>query len=428
MNGINPLVMMLFRATDKRVRPITSEDSAWTDLEADVDSTHCQLVRYTAPTSVVRDRLDLLGFTFKAARTAFDIAVHRRAAEHAALIQTLAPESHTDVDDEEGRVLEALTADRWMSGLREIRDRGLTPVYSSDQTIASLPPLLRYMLSRHWDGWYGFPGDECRHVLRLAVEACPGEELIYDLTDLVLGGYYETSDDVVADADYLLTENVAETRRIVVLTEGATDKWILERSLALLLPHLADYFTFMDFDGARVAGGAGALAAMVKAFAGAGIMNRVIAIFDNDTAARVALRPLENILTPANIAILQYPPIPSAARYPTVGPSGLVEMDVNGLAGSIELYLGSDVLSDGATRMPVQWKGFEPSVQQYQGEVVDKREVLGRFSTKLAACEERPELIANYDWEGLRAILSLLCSAFHRVDEEELIAAARAGD
>ena len=60
--------------------------------------------------------------------------------------------------------------------------------------------------------------------------------------------------------------------------------------MQLLYPHLADYFTFMDFEGARVGGGAGNLANIVKAFAGAGIVNKIIAIFDNDTAGEAAIQ------------------------------------------------------------------------------------------------------------------------------------------
>lgn len=427
--GINPLVMMLFRKSDKQVRPITPEDPEWESLELDDEADDpFQIVRYAAPAAVIRDRLDLLGFTLQASQQAFDAAARHHATAHAATMQRIASSLPGESHDEEREVLGALTASVWMEGLREIRDRGLKPTYRSDAELVALSPLLRHMLGANSDGWYGFPSGECRHVLRLAVEVCPTDDLIYDLTDLVIGGYYDSSDDVVADADDLLTKDVLETRRIIVLTEGATDKWILENSLALLRPHLADFFTFMDFEGARVAGGAGALAAMVKAFVGAGILNRVVALFDNDTAARVALRSLEAIAIPRNIAVLQYPRLDSAASYPTIGPTGLVNMDVNGFAGGIELYLGDDVLSDGGVRAPVQWKGFDESVRQYQGELIAKRQVLDRFRSRLAACEAEPARVAEYDWDDLLAILDVLCTAFHRIDEEDLVAAARAGE
>src|SRR6185312_3545790 len=97
-------------------------------------------------------------------------------------------------------------------------------------------------------------------------------------------------------------------------------------------PHLADYFTFMDFEGARVAGGSGALAHTVKAFVGAGILNRVVAIFDNDTGAAEAHATLASIRLPDNLVVTQYPELALLQSYPTLGPTGIVRANVNGLA------------------------------------------------------------------------------------------------
>lgn len=171
----------------------------------------------------------------------------------------------------------------------------------------------------HDERWHGFPSYEIRHAIRLALEVCQEDEVVYDITDLVLQQRFTSTDDMVAHADWLMTEDVARTRRVVILTEGTTDKWMIERSLELLFPHLADYYRFMDFEGARVGGGAGALAGMVKAFVGAGIANRVVALFDNDTAGAAAIRSLAQVKIPSNIKVLQYPWLPLACQYPTLG-------------------------------------------------------------------------------------------------------------
>jgi hypothetical protein len=102
----------------------------------------------------------------------------------------------------------------------------------------------------------------------------------------------------------------------------------------------------MDFDGAGVEGGAPALTKVVKAFAGAGILNKVIAIFDNDTAGEVSFRVLAKLLIPTNIGVMKLPHLESLRAYPTIGPTGKAILDVNGIAGSLELYLGQDVLMD----------------------------------------------------------------------------------
>jgi hypothetical protein len=125
----------------------------------------------------------------------------------------------------------------------------------------------------------------------------------------------------------------------------------------VLAPHLVDYFAFFDFEGSNAEGGAGALVRMIRAFAGAGIRNRTIAVFDNDTAARAALSSLRNARLPKNLRILRLPPVPLGKRYPTVGPSGRVAANINGRAGSIELYFGEDVLrrGDGTRRCSPRW-------------------------------------------------------------------------
>jgi len=89
-------------------------------------------------------------------------------------------------------------------------------------------------------------------------------------------------------------------------------------------------------------------------------------------------------------------------------------MDVNGLAGSIELYFGKDILMrpDG-TFTPIQWRGFDQAVGQYQGEIMDKADLQARFQAKIVRCLENPELVTDLDWSGMNAVLESLRSAFH---------------
>ena len=93
-------------------------------------------------------------------------------------------------------------------------------------------------------------------------------------------------------------------------------------------------------------------------------------------------------------------------------------MNVNGLAGSIELYLGQDVLRDTKELlMPVQWKGYDQRMSAYQGEILDKQNIQAAFRAKLKDCEENPSRVMSYDWNGILAILDTMRSAFNHVDE-----------
>ena len=145
--------------------------------------------------------------------------------------------------------------------------------------------------------------------------------------------------------------------------------------------------------------------ASIRAFVGARLSSRVIALFDNDTAGAEALGTLNELSLPANIKVMALPSSSIAASYPTAGPQGLTTMDVNGLAASIELFLGVEALSsDGGDLFPVRWTGWRPKVQRYQGAVESKEriqsaffELLDRAPNAHAARDRFPDLARVID-------------------------------
>lgn len=421
-NEIDPLIMTIFRESDKRIAETTPAQLGLERFDVDEleENESITLVQYACPAPIARDRLELMGFTHEVAEVGFYQGLKAEIALYEEWVQD---PQHGDIFKGKLQVLRELNLHNWLSNLEEIRQRDLKPTYLSNRACEEYHPLLRYMLCERGHEWYGFPGDDCRHFIRLLLDICAEtDELVYDLTDLVLGGWIEEAGDLVKYAEELISADFAVSRRIIVLTEGITDKWVLERSLRLLYPHLSDYFRFMDFEGVKVGGGAGELANMIKAFAGAGIINRIVALFDNDTAAEAAIQSLSTITLPDNIVVLKYPDIELANSYPTLGPTGVVSMNVNGLAGSIELYLGDDVLryADG-NLTPIQWRGYDTGLRQYQGEILNKIELQNKFKQKLEACEADPAQVVEYDWTGVRAILDVVRSAFHKKDAEDII-------
>ena len=107
----------------------------------------------------------------------------------------------------------------------------------------------------------------------------------------------------------------ASGSKVIILTEGKSDGWIIAGAMKLLYPHLLGYFTFMDFELARVGGGAPQLANIVKSFAGAGIVNKVIALFDNDTIGKEAVQNLQQLKLPGNLRVLNLPDLPTLRKY-----------------------------------------------------------------------------------------------------------------
>ena len=430
---IDPGLIWIFRPSDKRTERIDRRhrrqlaryvEEDWID-EYD-ESNPFTIVEYSCTAAAARDRLDLKGFTYEVAESNFKRALEAdvQRCERNLRDTRLSQSSH--IYEEDLQVLRSLTIGSWQDALARIREEHVTR-----ETLDRLPsndsqlPLLRHML-QGWSEFYGFPGDDHRHVVRTALEtASPQEHVTYDLTDLVTGGWVDEADDLVAEAEGLMDEGFLLSQRVIVLTEGDVDRRILERSLRLLYPHLSEYFHFFDFSGRRVGGGVGELAKLVRAFAAADVRHRILALFDNDTAAKAALSNLDTDSLPNNIAVRHYPSLPLAMDYPTLGPSGKARMDVNELAGSIELYLGQDVLRDDeGVFSPVQWTGYDQKNRAYQGEILDKQNVLDRFEAKLARCKTRPDQISHYDWEGIEAIIDTMRRAFHRTDAQAILSGA----
>jgi hypothetical protein len=89
------------------------------------------------------------------------------------------------------------------------------------------------------DDMYGFPCCDCRAFLRAAVEIADTEaELVYDLTDLVNGGYINASDQLCTSAKQGIAAEFSVNHKIIVLTEGHSDTWVLDNSLQLIYAHL----------------------------------------------------------------------------------------------------------------------------------------------------------------------------------------------
>lgn len=420
-NDIDPTLMTLFRESDRVVSRgppdlFPRERMTGDPLELE-DAEPVDHVRYRCVVRHAIDRLDLAGFTREVASRGFARGLEARLRDLARWSR-----DYADLVGAEVAVLRGLTLDDWIDGIREISARGLRPSFRDDENCVSLPPLLNYMLCQHGHDAYGFPGYEYRHFLRLVLEGFDSEaEVAYDLTDLVLGGWVESTDELVAAAESTLSRDFISSQRVIVLTEGATDSRVLSAALRVVYPHLAEYFHFLDFEQSNLGGGAGALANTVKAFAGAGILNRTVALFDNDAAAHDAMRTLRGVSLPTGIRVATYPDIDFLTDYPTIGPTGPARMNVNGLAGSLELYMGSSALADSdGEPIPVQWKGYVAAVARYQGEITDKRLPLERFEDFMLRLSRGQARADEWDWRHLREILDVLRRAFHDVDSKAI--------
>ena len=380
-----------------------------------------RMIYYAAELDVVQDRLEILGYDLDTAEHAFcswakrDLeAAFESIREWESKGGRIAPLIIDDCRNDIA-VLEELTPATWIETLRLIRTRGVKKDYFGRYERHDEPGLLGHMLNQDW---HGVPGDDILVALRMGIEACPAKMMIYDLSDLVWGNDLEYTADYVLYGHNIPVEEYRKGAKTVVLTEGKSDAWILNESLRVLFPHLVSYFSILDFGAAKYGGGVGNLANVVKALSGADLANNLVAVFDNDTASSVACKTLIGDLLPSNVAIVRLPDMELLESYPTLGPDGEVNCNINGVAASIELYLGEDILQiDDGRLMPVQWTGFDRGLRQYQGEILDKDLLHERFRKKVA----RAQVGAGSEWDSLRRVWQVIFRAFRRKRRRAII-------
>lgn len=413
-SAVVPEAMTIFRETDRRVftRRVSERNALVWGVPTDSDDAETETaVEYSCETGNVIDRLNVMGFTLGHVRKEFESG---RQDELAKFESWAEEDRDRNWFADEWNLVKDLTFDSYVNGFLTVITKRLRPRPFDDHEKPDLDPVVKYILGENDEYLFGFFGGDIRLLLRVACDLVPRESrVVQDITELVHAGYYGESEPVCEIVTQALVADHPENSPRIVLTEGSTDTTILKESLALLYPHLAGYYSFLDFDSSRLPGGTGYLVSVVKVFAGAGITNRIVALFDNDTAAREAVRALAAVSLPSNIVVRHYPELDMLRDYPTLGPGGVAPLNVNSLAGSIELYLGNDVLQDShGALIPVQWKGYSEALRQYQGEVLQKSSIRSAFDAKLARCKKDPTALQGTDWVGLRRILEGIFCAF----------------
>ncbi len=395
-----PEVMTLFRECDKAVnKNITKEYDEHEQTE----------VEYKALAENVAQRLDIMGFSLKKVKDDFESVRAKKILE---LSEYIAEEPE-DYWKEELALYEDNNFESYLDAFKTITDSGTHPVYYLQENPDS-SKLIRSILSDdNEDFYWAFPCSDIRYFFRALIEIASQDTYVrLDISALVSAGYYEIDENVCGDALNVLTSSYPSNSKIIILTEGVTDKDVIEQSLKLLYPHLYEYYSFMDFSFLPP-GGAGNLVNLLKSFSGAGITNKILALFDNDTAAFSAVDSLKAIQLPDNIKILHYPDIDLAKKYPTIGPNGTYFQDINGSACSIELYFGEDVLKENGTLTPVQWKSLDNRIKKYQGQIKNKDKLKQKFMQKLNKCQKSQSVITSTEWKDIDLILNRIFNATH---------------
>lgn len=376
------------------------EDDLSIAVEEDEDNSEEVIYLVSCPIQVAIDRLEIYGYDLISSKLGFETVKLNMIEEYVGL-----RESMNSLDDDYWEVrykaIKECTYEKLLEGVREIIQKGY---YTEGDEIerSKYNTELIFFRNQFEDLLTLLDFDDFLHFLRLILEAFidDDEALIYqDYTAILQGGWV---DEKLIDWEEKYT-------RILLLTEGKSDNEYISKSINLLYPHLFHIYSFLDFQGAKAAGSVGQLLNLSKSLIGARIKERVIIIFDNDTAGREGYNQLRKLVIPLNFKILHYPNLDFFKLYPAIGPSGYSKLDINGLACSLEMYFGKDVLTDdNGELIPIQWKGYNARMQSYQGEILTKGDVQKSFNRKLIT--DTP--IDFTMWQEMDELLKTIFKAF----------------
>ncbi|MCG0285383.1 HEPN/Toprim-associated domain-containing protein [Streptomyces sp. PSAA01] len=258
---------------------------------------------------------------------------------------------------------------------------------------------------------------EERNLIRLIIDQAPDDTRV-GLNLGELAGccvHLDTTQSIAGPTRERQLAALPDNAPLIVLTEGSTDSRFLTEAMHITHPHLAGFVRFIDYTGTKAHGSAGKLATMVNAFIAAGVANRFVAIADNDAGGHEALAKLKRQRLPKGCQVLHYPDLPLLASYPTIdSASPTVSMtNVNGVAGSLEMYLGRDVLTINGALAPIHLGTFIPAVQRHQGALskTHKGLIHKAFEEKIRTARREPHS-ATVDWSGVHAIIESIVHAF----------------
>jgi HEPN/Toprim N-terminal domain 1 len=181
-------------------------------------------------------------------------------------------------------------------------------------------------------------------------------EVTWEFGPLVDAGWVQRSDFVAG---------ARRQEKVLVVTEGASDARIINRSLEVLRPDVKDFFHFVDVDERHHFWGAGNLIKFAEGLLRIDILNKVLFVFDNDAEGVDAFRKLEKLNLPVNMRAMVLPDLDEFKEFTARGPEGVSTSNINGRAAAIECYLDLRLID--YPNPQVLWSNYKRDIDSWHG-------------------------------------------------------------
>ena len=223
-------------------------------------------------------------------------------------------------------------------------------------------------------------------------------KLIWNFGELVQNGWIKRTDAI---------HPLSRDYKIILVTEGTSDLFIIEQTIKLFYSDIYDFFEFIDMKENYPFTGVGNLYNFCLGLNKINIQNKVIAIFDNDTEGVVKYNELKSKINSNNIFILKLPFLEEFSKFNTIGPQGETIEDINERAVSIECFLDLSI-----KECPqIRWTSFNEKIKQYQGSLIAKDDYTRHFKHSLNKNR-------TYNYKKLKYLLDYIIEEWRKHDTE----------
>src|SRR6185369_719742 len=158
---------------------------------------------------------------------------------------------------------------------------------------------------------------------------------------------------------------------------------------------IADFFYFVDMAENYPFTGTGNLFRFCQGLSSIRILNKVLVIFDNDTAGRENYDKAAALDLPANMCITKLPDMEEFKSFVCIGPNGETREDINDRAVAIENFL--DLNYKNSEEPKVRWLSYNDRMRTYHGALENKDTYVREF--------KGVRLSSSYDGRKLRRLL-----------------------
>lgn len=214
-------------------------------------------------------------------------------------------------------------------------------------------------------------------------------ELQWNFSDEVEYGWINRED---------VCNGLAPINRVLIVTEGSSDSFILKKAIQDIYPHISDFFDFIDMKDNYPFTGTGSLYNFCVGLCRINVQNNIIVVFDNDTAGVEKYRQAMSLEKPSSFLVTKLPDHPDFCDMQTVGPQGNTVEDINGKAVAIECFLDFGSVEHSPC---IRWTEYRKNERAYQGELENKDSYVQAF--------KRADLLeSTYDSGKLKYLIDYL--------------------